>query len=176
LLAIVKDDVEAPQRDGDIEVYNTLNILGVDATKVLNIWNEVIGGKTRLKVSNNSSAPIKIYSNNTEILNMGSGIVGVSTVWWSNYQLVKSTVNILSSGYADVNRQTVLIHEMGHTVGFAGHCNDGGVMNSYYTGSSAITSTVRNVIFGLYSLPIGFVLNKGQFVSPNGSMTIILRR
>jgi hypothetical protein len=71
-------------------------------------------------------------------------------------------------------------HEAGHAIGFFGHTSDGGLMDATTAGSSEITSTVRNVISLLYSLPIGtnvsaklgFKTRPGGRYQPNGTEII----
>jgi len=49
----------------------------------------------------------------------------------------------------------IFSHELGHGLGFWGHTEDGGLMDSHLNDSTEITDTVRTMLATLYSLAPG---------------------
>lgn len=167
-------------KDGVIKVKDSTNYPGINVQDVLNEWNAIIGGKTTFQLSSDSSSPITIFYDAASITAQGNGVWGYATVWWSNYQLIKAEVRILPEGtwygYPIKPKYELYLHELGHVVGFAGHTNDGSVMDAVANGSRTISETTRSVISGLYSLPIGYALTKSPYQGPaDGMMVIPLR-
>ena len=165
-------------KDGIIKVKDSTNYPGINVQDVLNQWNSVIGGTTTFQLSTDSTSPITIFYDAASITSQGNGVWGYTTVWWSNYQLTKAEVRILPEGtwygYPIKPKYELYLHELGHVVGFAGHTNDGSVMNATANGSTTISETTRAVINGLYSLPIGYALAKSPYNNvPKDGMMII---
>ncbi|QPM67689.1 hypothetical protein [Atribacter laminatus] len=167
-------------RDGIIKVKDSTNYPGINVQDVLNQWNSIIGGTTTFQLSTDSTSPITIFYDAASITSQGNGVWGYATVWWSNYQLIKAEVRILPEGnwygYPIKPKYELYLHELGHVVGFAGHTNDGSVMDAIANGSTTISSTTRSVINGLYNLPIGYALAKSPYnnVPKDGMMVIPL--
>ena len=167
-------------KDGIIKVKDSTNYPGINVQDVLNQWNSIIGGTTTFQLSTDSTSPITIFYDAASITSQGNGVWGYTTVWWSNYQLIKAEVRILPEGnwygYPIKPKYELYLHELGHVVGFAGHTNDGSVMDAVANGSTTISSTTRTVINGLYSLPIGYALTKSPYnnVPKDGMMVIPL--
>jgi hypothetical protein len=167
-------------KDGVIKVKDSTNYPGINVQDVLNQWNSIIGGTTTFQLSTDSTSPITIFYDAASITSQGNGVWGYATVWWSNYQLIKAEIRVLPEGnwygYPIKPKYELYLHEFGHVAGFAGHTNDGSVMDAIANGSSTISSTTRTVINGLYSLPIGYALTKSPYniVPKNGMMVIPL--
>ena len=121
-------------KDGIIKVKDSTNYPGINVQDVLNQWNSVIGGTTTFQLSTDSTSPITIFYDAASITSQGNGVWGYATVWWSNYQLIKAEVRILPEGnwygYPIKPKYELYLHELGHVVGFAGHTNDGSVMDA----------------------------------------------
>jgi hypothetical protein len=167
-------------KDGVIKVKDSTNYPGINVQDVLNQWNSIIGGTTTFQLSTDSTSPITIFYDAASITSQGNGVWGYATVWWSNYQLIKAEIRVLPEGnwygYPIKPKYELYLHEFGHVAGFAGHTNDGSVMDAIANGSSTISSTTRTVINGLYSLPIGYALSKSPYnkVPKDGMMVIPL--
>jgi hypothetical protein len=167
-------------KNGVIKVKDSTNYPGINVQDVLNQWNSIIGGTTTFQLSTDSTSPITIFYDAASITSQGNGVWGYATVWWSNYQLIKAEIRVLPEGnwygYPIKPKYELYLHEFGHVAGFAGHTNDGSVMDAIANGSSTISSTTRTVINGLYSLPIGYALSKSPYnkVPKDGMMVIPL--
>ncbi|WP_367354945.1 hypothetical protein [Atribacter sp.] len=165
-------------KDGVIKVKDSTNYPGINVQDVLNQWNSIIGGTTTFQLSTDSTSPITIFYDAASITSQGNGVWGYATVWWSNYQLIKAEIRVLPEGnwygYPIKPKYELYLHEFGHVAGFAGHTNDGSVMDAIANGSSTISSTTRTVINGLYSLPIGYALTKSPYnIVPKDGMMVI---
>ncbi len=146
----------------------------------IKLGNAVIGGKTTFRFSSNTYSPVTVKYDAASITTMGNGVWGYTTIWWSNYKIVKAEVKILPEGtwygYFIQPKYELYLHEFGHVVGFAGHTREGGVMDAFYNGSLTITETVRQVLSSLYNLPPGYALTKApSSVPPDGMVTIIFK-
>jgi hypothetical protein len=154
-------------KNGVIKVKDSTNYPGINVQDVLNQWNSIIGGTTTFQLSTDSTSPITIFYDAASITSQGNGVWGYATVWWSNYQLIKAEIRVLPEGnwygYPIKPKYELYLHEFGHVAGFAGHTNDGSVMDAIANGSTTISSTTRTVINGLYSLPIGYALSKSPY-------------
>ncbi|WP_438316977.1 carboxypeptidase regulatory-like domain-containing protein [Candidatus Caldatribacterium sp. SIUC1] len=164
-------------KNGTVYVYDATGGNGtVDVASLLNAWNDVIGGVTTFRLSSHPQSPVKIYYDAQKVTAFGPGTWGVTFVWWSNYEIVKAEVAILPCGtyYGGMSlcpEPELYLHELGHVVGFGGHTNDGGVMDPVPR-STTITTTVRETLSALYSLPVGYTLTKAPGVPKDGMAVI----
>jgi len=164
--------------NGIINVYDETNA-GIDVGSLLATWSDLTGGVTTFRLSSNPQSPIRIFYDVAKVTSAGYGTWGVTTVWWRNYELIKAEIAVLPCGtyYGGMYlcpQPVLYLHELGHAVGFGGHTNDGGVMDPAPR-NMTITSTVRDMVSTLYSLPIGYALTRFPQIPKDGSATIPLQ-
>jgi len=141
-------------RDGNIGVYNETSFEDLQ-NKVLNVWNNVIGGPVQFLESTNANSPVKITLDPDLV---GTNIAGQSDTSWRNYEVYKSEISInpeVFDYYPDNYLSQMYLHEYGHTVGLA-HTSDGGLMDySHGYDMAEIKDPLKKVVYALYRQPIG---------------------
>jgi len=141
--------------NGIVEVYDATGYSRLQ--EALDAWNQAIGGPMTLKKSMNPNAPLKIrydaayieqfFGNNTTVC-------AVATLEPPDNDFRIVGANIRFHPNRCVGSHAVMMHEIGHAIGFLLHTNNGGIMDAtVYT--DKIDALARIMINRLYQLPIG---------------------
>ena len=143
----------------------TIQVSGADRESH---WRSAVNRWPTVSFSHVSSPPS--LGNGIEIVgyeangsgSMTSGTCGyASSSYWSDGRMATSEIKINSN----INNMgcgpqgSTMTHEVGHAIGMLGHSSDGGLMDAKASGSTAITTPVRNMISLLYSLAPGTDIN-----------------
>jgi len=160
-------------RDGNIGVYDETSFQYLQ-NKVLNVWNNVIGGPVGFLESTSTDSPVKII---LDFDLVGGPYAGYSDTYWRNYEIYKSEICInpeVFDSYPDNYLSQLYLHEYGHTIGLA-HTSDGGLMDySHGYDMNEIKDPLKKVVYALYRQPIGsqiaVVLSSEEDLPPEGHM------
>lgn len=158
-------------RDGNIGVYDETSFQYLQ-NKVLNVWNNVIGGPVGFLESTSTNSPIRILLDYDLV---GTQIAGYSDTYWRNYEIYKSEICInpeVFDNYPDNYLSQLYLHEYRHTIGLA-HTSDGGLMDcSHGYDMNEIKDPLKKVVYALYRQPIGdqiaIVLSSEEDLPPEG--------
>jgi len=107
--------------DGFIEVYDATQYKQMQ--EVLNVWNEVIGGSTVFRLSENPNSPIQICNQNG-VFHEGKEVCALTIDSHSeDVGHHKAKVLINTNPTLSYNKYNIYLHEFGHVIGFVGHSN-----------------------------------------------------
>ena len=138
----------------------TIQVSGASGTSY---WRDAVDRWPTVSFSHVSSPPS--LGNGIEIV----GYEAMSPMWcgYASYSYYSSgkmasckiriNPNIDNMGCGP--QGSTMTHEVGHCIGILRHSSDGGLMDAVATGSTTITSPIRNMISLLYSLDPGTDIN-----------------
>ena len=136
--------------DGYVDVYDATGYSQMQ--KVLNQWNEVIGGVVTFRLSNNLNSPVRIYSQSTTGCYEEQCVWDVDAIWGnSNYTLSNIVLKI---GINVTNDYSVRLHSFRAVVGFNRRIGESEVCSS----EDNISNTMKKMVKALYKVPPGYSL------------------
>ena len=134
--------------DGYVDVYDATGYSQMQ--KVLNQWNEVIGGVVTFRLSNNLNSPVRIYSRPST--DEFEHVWDEDAIWDnSNYTLSKVDLKIDTDSSNDYS---VHLHSFRAVVGFNRRIGESEVCS----GEDNISNTMKKMVKALYKVPPGYSL------------------
>lgn len=136
--------------DGYVDVYDATGYSQIQ--KVLNQWNEIIGGVVTFRLSNNLNSPVKIYFQSS------TDCYEEECVWdvdakWDNWNYTFSKI-VLKIGRNLTNDYSVRLHFFRAVVGFNRRIGPSEVCSS----EDNISEKMRKMTRALYKVPPGHYL------------------
>lgn len=142
-----------------VTVYDSTGGKVLNLQSILNEWNAVLGGKLTL-ITGDSGSDITIISDD-RLNTCGFAVWSYSFL---NNEMLKPiiSINFNSSSNpnycaSNTNFSVVILHEIGHTLGFFGEARDRSVMDNS-TVSSIMSDDVHRFFNKLYALAPGTII------------------
>ena len=145
--------------DGIIEVFDETNYQRMP--EILNVWNEIIGGSTIFRLSDNPNSPIHIY-NQDGVFFEGIEVCAL-TLDHNNINGWHHKAKVLINTNPDLlyNKFNVYLHEFGHVIGFEGHTNGDTDIMGYSASTCVIPEIMVDAVRYVYGAKSDYI------VSPN---------